>query len=266
MKIENIEITHPDKIMFPSTNITKLTMIHYYEEVADKMLPFLKNRPLTLHRFPDGISSTGFYQKNAADYYPAFIKRVKIKTEEGYNEQFLCNTKKSLIYLANQGTIGFHVWLSKKDKIDMPDKIVFDLDPSTDSFSDLKSAAVIVRDFLKEKNIDPNLMTTGQSGLHVWYPIRRTKTFDDLRPEIKTMAQQLEDRHPKIFTTAVRKNQRDGKIFIDYLRNSYAQTSVCPYSLRPNEEGGIAMPLEWRDLEKLNSAKQFNLKDGNYNI
>ena len=259
MEIAGIEITHPDKIIYPKHKITKLDMVKYYEEVAEDMLPYLKDRPLTLHRFPNGIKESGFYQKNAGDYFPSFIKTVEIKTEEGSNTQVICNSKKSLIYLANQGTLAFHIWLAKKDKLNKPDKIVFDLDPSKNDFEKVKEAAHYVADFLRKKGIDPQVMTTGQNGLHVWYPIRRTKTFDKVREEVKAMAVQLENKHPNLLTTAVRKNKREEKIFVDYLRNSYAQTSVCPYSLRPNESAGVAMPISWDKLDKIKSSDEFKL-------
>src|SRR5690554_1205552 len=259
MKIAEIEISNPDKIIFPNKGITKLEMVKYYEKEADKMLPFLKDRPLTLHRFPDGIDSDGFYQKNASDYFPDFIKRIQVKTEEGENTQVLCDSKKSLVYLANQGTVSFHIWLSKKDKMDKPDKVVFDLDPAENSFDTVKKAAQLTGDFLKNKGKKTRLMTTGQSGFHVWYTQRRTKTFDERRRELKDWAEELEATHPDLFTTAVRINKREGKVFIDYLRNAYGQTSVCPYSLRPNQSAGIAMPIEWKDLKNIKSADQFSL-------
>lgn len=259
MKIAGVEISNPDKIWFPKEKITKLNMLQYYEQVADKMLPYLKDRPLTLHRFPDGIKNAGFYQKNAGDYFPSFIKRIEIKTENGSNTQILCNDKKSLIYLANQGTLSFHIWLSKKDKINQPDKIVFDLDPSKNEFAKIKKAAKIIGDYLRDKEIDPQLMTTGQNGLHLWYTIRRTKDFDHVREEVKLMAQDLEEQHPDLLTTAVRKNKRNEKIFVDYLRNAYAQTSVCPYSVRPNQVAGIAMPITWEQLDQIKSSDEFKV-------
>lgn len=261
MKIEDIEITHPDKVIFPKNKITKIEMTEYYSGIADKMLPYLKNRVLTLHRFPDGIESKGFYQKKSTDYYPNFIKKFQVTTEEGENTQVVCNSKKTLIYLANQGTVGFHPWLSKIDEIDKPDKVVFDLDPAENSFEMVKEATELTGEFLRKKNINPLLMTTGQHGFHVWYKIRRTKTFDEIRAHLKGMAQELEMLHPSIFTTSIRINQRNAKVFIDYLRNAYGQTSVCPYSLRPNPSAGIAMPITWKELLKLKSADQFNLKN-----
>lgn len=261
MKVAGVEITHPDKILYPKEEISKLQMVQYYEKVAEKMLPHLKDRPLTLQRFPNGISEDGFYQKNAGDYFPSFIKRIEIKTEDGSNTQVVCNNIKSLIYLANQGTLSFHTWLSKKDKPNKPDKIVFDLDPSKDNFSKVKEAARLVGDYLRKKNIDPKLMTTGQNGLHVWYNVRRTKNFEQVREEVRTMAEELEKINPELLTTAVRKNKREDKIFIDYLRNAYGQTSVCPYSLRPNEAAGIALPISWKELDKIKSSDEFSISD-----
>lgn len=261
MKIEEIEISNPDKIIFPKKEITKLEMIRYYEKVADKMLPFLKDRPLTLQRFPDGIDTDGFYQKKAADYFPAFIETVFIETEEGTNTQVVCNTKKALIYLANQGTITFHIWLAKKDEMHKPDKVVFDLDPPKDSFEKVKVATEKVGVFLRKEGKEPNLMSTGKSGFHIWYPERRDKSFDDRREEVKALAYKMEKEHPDILTTATRKNKREDKVFVDYLRNAYGQTSVCPYSLRPIESCGVATPLKWDELSKIEKPDQYTISN-----
>lgn len=261
MKIHEIEITHPKKIIFPEAQITKLDIVKYYRDYSDKILPFLKNRPLTIQRFPEGVSKPGFYQKKAADYFPSFVKTVRIPTQDGINTQIYCNTKKSLIYLVNQGTVSFHIWPAKRDQLKKPDKIIFDLDPSDNSFSKVKKAASLVAEYLKKKNHTPKIMTTGQTGLHLWYTIRRTQKFDSIREKIKAMAEELTLKHPQLFTTEMRKKDRGHKIFLDYLRNSYGQTSICPYSLRPNPVAGIAMPIDWNDLKNLHSGDQFNLKN-----
>ena len=138
MEFANVEISHPDKIIFPEKQINKGQMAEYYHRIADYMLAFLKDRPLTLHRFPSGIEEAGFYQKNASDYFPDFIKTVEIETEEGKNTQIICNDRQTLIYLVNQGTVAFHIWLSRKDKLRQPDKVVFDLDPSDEDFDKVK--------------------------------------------------------------------------------------------------------------------------------
>ena len=261
MEIAGVEISHPDKILFPKKKITKGEMLQYYERIAPFMLPYLKDRPLTLHRFPNGIHESGFYQKNASDYFPDFLNTIEVETEEGTNTQILCNDLKSLIYLANQGTIAFHIWLSRKDKMRQPDKVVFDLDPSEADFDKIKEAAKVLRDLLKSRKLDPAVMTSGKSGLHLYYKIRRGKDFDEVKEETKDIAEEAGKLRPDLFTTQIRKNKREGKIFVDYLRNAYAQTAVCPYSLRATEDAGIATPLEWDELSRINSASQYNLNN-----
>lgn len=258
MEAGHLEISHPEKIIFPKKKITKVQMAEYYEKISQKMLPFLKDRPLTLHRFPNGIDQGGFYQKNASDYFPDFIKRVEIETEEGVNTQIICNNKESLLYLVNQNTVAFHIWLSRKDKIRQPDKVVFDLDPPQDSFDKVKEAAKVLRNFLKKRKKDPRLYTTGQAGLHLTYDIRRGKEFEEVKKEVRNIAEEVTNLRPDLLTTKIRKEQREGKIFLDYLRNAYAQTAVCPFSLRPNEAAGVATPLAWKELSALKSADTYN--------
>ncbi|SDG68077.1 non-homologous end-joining DNA ligase [Psychroflexus sediminis] len=261
MKIEEIDISHPDKPIFPDSEINKLDLVRYYEKIADKMLPYLKDRPLTLQRFPDGIDSDGFYQKNSADYFPDFIESISIETKEGRNTQVICNDKKTLIYLANQGVITFHIWLSKKEDLHTPDKVIFDLDPPKDAFEKVKEATQKIGDFLQKEGKNPHVMTTGKSGFHVWYDIRRTKDFDERREEAKSLAKNMKEKHPEILTTATRKDNRDNKVFIDYLRNAYGQTSVCPYSLRPIPSAGVATPLDWEELSKIEKPDQYSFSN-----
>ena len=261
MQIAGVEISNHDKVLFPKKKITKGDMVQYYERIAPLMLPYLKDRPLTLHRFPNGVTESGFYQKNASDYFPDFIQTVEVETEEGTNTQIICNDTKSLVYLANQGTIAFHIWLSRKDRMRQPDKVVFDLDPSGEDFDRIKEAATVLRGFLKIKNIEPSLMTSGKSGLHLYYTIRRGKDFDEVKEETRELAEEAVEQRPDLFTTKIRKDQREGKIFLDYLRNAYAQTAVCPYSLRATEEAGIATPLQWEELSRLKSSSYYNLQN-----
>lgn len=262
MKIAGVDISHPDKKIFPKAGITKKEMLDYYERIADRMLPHLKDRPLTLHRYPDGINEDGFYQKKAQDYFPDYVDRVEIDTEDGKITQVIANTKQTLIYLANQGTLGFHIWLSREAKLRKPDRIVYDLDVDVEedsAFAKAKKVAAILHDELKDK--DPQLMTTGKGGMHVYYEIRRTKTFEDTHEETKKLADSLTEKHPDLITTETLKKNRKGRVFLDYLRNSYAQTAVCPYSLRPTENAGVATLLEWNELDKIESGNHYHLKN-----
>ena len=239
MKISGIDISHPDKIIFPGQNITKADMIKYYDKIADRMLPHLKHRPLTLRRFPDGIVEDGFFQKHAQKYYPDFIERIMVETEKGKAEEIMCNNKKSLIYLADQGAVGFHIWPARQNDLHRPDKVVFDLDPAgTAGFGKVKEAASAVVDMLEEEGIDARPMTTGKSGMHIFYKIRVSKGFDEIRSAARETAQKLVEALPELFTLEMRINKRRDKIFLDCLRNAYGQTSICPFSLRPNEKRG----------------------------
>ena len=259
MKISGITITHPEKIIFPQKEVTKKDMVSYYNLIASRMLPYLKNRPLTLQRFPDGISENGFFQKHSQDYYPDFIKRTTIENEDGRAEAIMCNNKRTLIYLANHGTVAFHVWSSPNNNLHRPDKIILDLDPSGNAtFLKVKNAAMVLGKFLKEKNIDSKPITSGKMGIHVVYPIKPSQDFDKVRQETREIGEQLAEKHPGLFTLEMRKNKRGDKIFFDYLRNSYGQTSICPFSLRPNPNVGVATPLNWNELDKVKSGDQYN--------
>ncbi len=261
MQVAGVEISNADKIIFPQKKITKGDMVSYYERIAPLMLPFLKDRPLTLQRFPNGIDESGFYQKNAADYFPDYIETIEVETEEGTNTQIICNDVKTLVYLANQGTVVFHTWLSRRDKLREPDKVIFDLDPPANSFEQVKEAAKVMRSFLQKKGFDPSLMTSGKSGLHLYFSRRRGKDFDEVKEEVRRLAEEAASEHPSLLTTKIRKDQREGKIFVDYLRNAYAQTAVCPYSLRANEEAGIATPVGWEELSKLKSSAHYHIEN-----
>lgn len=254
MKIgsHNIELKNQEKVFFPETEITKGDLIEYYGKISESILPYLENRPLSLNRFPDGINKEGFYQKETPDYFPDWIETVEIeKKEGGTNSQVVCNDKASLIYLANQGTLSFHPWLSRISDIQKPDKLVFDLDPPQGNFEIVLHGARELYSILAEKlGLNPFVMTTGSKGLHVTCPLKPDKNFDDVRSFAKNVADYLAENNPDAFTVETRKDNRKGRLFIDYLRNVYAQTSIPPYSVRAREGAPVAAPLDWDELNK----------------
>lgn len=257
MNLEGIEISHPDKLLFPKAGISKGDVASYYHKIGPYMLPYLKDRPVTIQRYPEGIDQPGFFQKHAKDYFPDFVERVVVPTREGKAEEFLVNNLKSLIYLANLSGICFHIWLSRREKLEYPDKVIFDLDPSRSDFDQLREGALKVREYLIKKGIETRLMTTGKKGLHLYYSIKPQRTFDDVRAEIRGWAEELVNESPDLFTLEIRKKKRGEKIFLDILRNAYAQTGVSPYSLRPIPSAGVATPIEWHELENINAGDQF---------
>lgn len=255
-------LTHPEKTLFPG-GVTKQDVASYYESVADRMLAFLEDRPLVMQRFPDGIEKDGFYQKNAADYFPDWIRRVQVPKQGGTVNHVLCNDLDTLLYLVNHNTITFHTWLSKADALYNPDLLVFDLDPPAKKDARaLRKAALDVRDLLRELGLNSFVQTSGSRGFHIDVPLDREHDFDTVGAFAMDVANTLVARDPELYTTEFRKKKRGNRIFIDTLRNAYAQTAVAPYSLRPKRGAPAATPLEWHEVEDGTvRPDQFNLKN-----
>ncbi|MFP4478076.1 MAG: non-homologous end-joining DNA ligase [Candidatus Izemoplasmatales bacterium] len=245
----NIDISNPDKIIFPKEKVNKKELVEYYDKISKYMLKHVKNRPITMERYPDGIDKKGFYMKDIPDYFPDWIERVTAdKKEDGTYTLVLCQNKDTLKYLANQACITPHIWLCEKDQIKKPDKMVFDLDPSSDDLELVKEAALALKEVIEESNLSAFVMTTGSRGLHVIVPIKAEYSFDEVRNIAVEMAQKVVDDQPNKFTLEQRKNKRGDKVFLDTLRNAYGQTSVPPYGLRPVKDASIATPLTWDEL------------------
>ena len=243
-----VEVSHPDKVLFPDDGITKRDLAEYYRRVAPRILPFLKDRPLSLQRFPDGIG-WGFYEKKAPAYFPEWFERVRVKVkEDGSQQQLMCNDAASLVYLADQACITPHPWLSKKGRLDFPDRMIFDLDPAGSDFAVVRDAAFVLKDVLEQAKLKPFAMTTGSRGLHVVVPLAGTEKYDDVRSRARELAEEAAFREPKALTVELRKDARKGRTFIDYLRNAYGQTSVPPYAVRARKGAPVAVPLRWEEL------------------
>lgn len=245
----SVEATHLDKVLFPGEGITKGDLIDYYRDVAGSILPYLEERPVVMQRFPDGIGQDGFYMKDVPDYFPGWIKTVTVAKKGGSVTHAVVGNEATLVYLANQGTITPHVWLSRIDALRTPDRIVFDLDPPEGDFDSVRDGARAIRELVGGLGLVPFAMATGGRGLHVVVPIDREPDFDDVRAFARGVADLLAERRPDRFTTETRKEKREGRLFLDYLRNSYAQTAVPPYAVRPWPRAPVAMPIAWDELE-----------------
>jgi bifunctional non-homologous end joining protein LigD len=252
------EISNLQKVMFPRINFTKGDLIDYYHDIAQVMLPHMQNRPLSMERYPDGTEAEGFYAKEAPDYFPDWIDRASVEVlESGETQpQVVCNQEATLVYLANQACVTPHLWLSRRDRLHYPDKLIFDLDPPSEGFEPVRQAARLLREALDEIELPSFVMTTGSKGLHVVVPLDRSAEFDVVRAFAKDLANMIAHRHPDSFTTETRKVQRKGRLFLDYLRNSYAQTSVAPYALRALPGAPVATSLDWEELENANLHSQ----------
>lgn len=245
-----IELSRLDKVLFPDDGITKGELIDYYRSIADTMLPHLQNRALTMHRYPDGLEGEDFYQKDAPDYFPDWIRTEEVEKEEGDGtvHHVVCNDAATLCYLANQATITPHVWLSRVDRLRRPDRMIFDLDPGGTDLGEVRFAARAVRDLLEELELQAFLMTTGSRGYHVVVPLRREHEFDEVRAFARACARLLASRAPDRLTVEHRKKKRGERVFLDYLRNGYAQTGVAPYAVRARPGAPVATPVRWHEL------------------
>lgn len=245
----NIEIPNPDKVLFPDAGITKGDLVDYYRRVAGTMLPHIRERPLNLHRFPDGIDAQGFYQQNVSGYFPDWIARARLPKQGGVVEHCLCNDAATLVYLAGQACITPHVWLARAGRPRHPDRMIFDLDPPGDEFELVRFAARTVRAVLRDIGIAGFVMTTGSRGLHVVVPLNAGEDFDTVRGFARRVASVAAARAPQQLTTEQRKDKRRGRLYLDIMRNAYGQTAVAPYAVRAKPGAPVATPLEWDELD-----------------
>ncbi|MBI2546070.1 ATP-dependent DNA ligase [Candidatus Woesearchaeota archaeon] len=257
----HIEISNPRKILFPISRITKQEFVEYHQKIAEYMLPHLKDRPISMYRFPDGIGKKIFFQKNAPAYFPKWIKTKKIAHEKASTNYVICNDAETLLYLANQ-VITPHVWLSRIDKLEYPDRIIFDLDPQEGTgFADICKAARLLRKALDEINLLSFPMSTGSRGLHVVVPITREFTFKKASAFARVLASHVVDADPDKFTAEQRIAKRGSKVFIDTYRIGFAQTAVALYAVRDREGAPVAAPLAWNEVKPGFDPQQFTIRN-----
>jgi bifunctional non-homologous end joining protein LigD len=247
--VSTVEITHPGKVLFPDDGITKEDLADYYERVAEWMLPHVRNRPISMQRFPDGLGGKGFFQKNVPDYFPAWMRRVEVPKAGGTVTHVYACDADTLVYLVGQNMITPHVWLSRVDRLWQPDRMVVDLDPPPGSdFGAVRGAARHTAELLRELGFTPFAQVTGSKGMHVWTPLRRRARHDEVRAFARDIGRLLAQRHPDELTSEWRKEKRDGRILVDTARNTYAQTAVPPYAVRPRPGAPVATPVEWDEV------------------
>ncbi len=260
-----IKLTNQDKIYFPKDKISKGDVVEYYQSVAEYILPHLKNRPLSLNRFPSGIDHSGFYQKDTGDSFPDWIKTTKVHSEstDKYIDYAVCNDKATLAYLNNLGCIDFNPWNSSLPDLEHPDYLVLDLDPSKkNSFDDVIETAQQVKEVLDLIKIKGYCKTSGSTGIHIYIPMGGGYDYDQVKDFAHILMKQVNEKLPKI-TTLERSLQKrdDKKIYLDYLQNRQGQTLASVYSLRPKEGASVSMPIEWSELKKGLKPSDFNIEN-----
>lgn len=248
-----VQLSHADKVFFPDEGLRKGDLIDYYRMAAPRMLPFLRERPVVLVRYPDGVTGDVILQKNVSRHFPDWISRVEVQRRGrgGAVCQVIADNPATLTYLVNQACIEFHALLSRAGALDQPDQLVFDLDPPTEEgFDDARRCALDLRRLLEDDlGLTAFVKTTGGKGLHVHVPLRADAGFDAVRGFARDVAQLLVRQHPGRRTLRQRVEDRGDKIYLDVQRNAYAQMAVAPYSVRARRAAPVATPLHWAEVE-----------------
>jgi bifunctional non-homologous end joining protein LigD len=233
--------------MFPN-GVTKRELADYYASVAPLMVPLARDRPVTMHLYPKGVGEGGVYMKQAPKHFPRWIKRVTVAKRGGTVGHVVINRPETLVFLAGQNCVTPHLWLSRADRIHRPDRLIFDFDPEHERFAEVRAAARALGDVLRDLGLAPHAMTSGSRGLHVAVPLRRTRSFDEVRAFADAVGHVLVEQDPKRLTMEWSKAKRGDRIYVDVGRNAYAQHAVAPYAVRARPEAPVATPLRWEEL------------------
>jgi bifunctional non-homologous end joining protein LigD len=243
-----VKITNPDKVLFPEDGFTKRDLIEYYEGIGDVMLPHVKDRLMTLERFPDGIHGERFYSKNVPKYFPDWIDRKTVGKKGGTTTMVVATEKATLVYLGNQAAITTHTSMHRVDKLGYPDQVMLDLDPSVDDFNEVRRIAKDVKALLEEIGLVPFVKTSGSRGLHVVAPLDGKADVEAVRAFARDVAIVAAKRDPERVTIEGSKADRKDRLYMDWLRNSYGQHAVSPYGVRARPGAPVAMPLDWDEV------------------
>jgi bifunctional non-homologous end joining protein LigD len=244
-----VQISHPDKALFSDPQITKRQLARYYEHAAEAMLPHVRDRPLALQAFPNGIDQPGFFMKSVPRYFPDWITTATVPKRGGTLTQVLAQNAATLVYLAGQNVITPHTWLSRADQPHQPDRLIVDFDPSPGvGFTEVRAAARDVGERLRDAGLLPHAMVTGSRGIHVVCPLRRGPSFGEVHGFARALAETMVADDEKYLTLEWHRSERGQRIYIDVNRINYAQHAVAPYGVRPRPGGPVAMPIAWAEL------------------
>lgn len=256
-----LKLSNLDKIFWPGEQITKAQLIKYYLDMAPVILPIIKNRPLVMKRYPNGIDGDFFYQKECPSYAPEWVETFPVKHSHKVINYLICNNTATLIWMANQGCLEIHGWLSRVENIDYPDLAVIDLDPAEGvSFNNVLQVAQLIREALGVFGIKGYPKTSGSAGLHIFIPLSSGYTFEAITEAVKCLAEIMVNTYPHGVTIERTKAKRAGKVYLDYLQNGRGKTMAFPYSLRPLPGAPVSMPVAWGEVEQMKiEAGGFNL-------
>jgi bifunctional non-homologous end joining protein LigD len=246
--IAGVRITHPERLLFPAARLTKGDLVRYYAAVGDWILPHLKGRPLTLKQCAPDVDHCR-YLRHSGERAPAQVRVVNIQEQTKLGDYMIVDDLPGLVALAQRNIIEFHTWNSTADRVEQPDRVVFDLDPGPDvAWQDTIDAARLVRRALRTIELESWVKTTGGKGLHIVVPIVPARDWSDCLAFARAFATEIAAHDPDRFTTKFAKTGRAGQILIDYLRNNRTNTSVAAYSVRARAGGTVSMPIRWEEL------------------
>ena len=260
-----VDLTSLDRVYWPEEGYTKADLLRYYYEVSEHILPYLKNRPLIMKRYPTGIRGISFHQHDVNEA-PEYVRTVALLSEDGGPHRVdyvVCDNLETHLYIANLGAIERHPWHSRIEKLETPDWFVFDMDPGEKvEFETICEAAVLTRDIITELGLESFAKTSGSRGIHVYVPIKPKYSYDQVFELAKHIATRVADENPGIATVERAKKKRNKQqIYVDYMQNAYGKSVVAPYSVRPKPGATVSMPLEWREVEKRSIAiEEFTIK------
>jgi bifunctional non-homologous end joining protein LigD len=249
-------------VFWPAEGYTKADLVGYYERVAPWLLPYLRDRPLVLARYPDGIGGKTFFQKDAPEWAPGWIRRARIHARgvERDIDYFVVDDLPSLRYVANTGTIPLHLWASRVDTVDRPDWLVLDLDPKGAPFTDVVKVALAVRRVLERLELPSHPKTSGATGLHVLLPLGARYSYEETRTFARLLATLVVEAVPAISTIARMLDRRGGKVYVDYGQNGPGQTIVAPLSVRPLPGAPVSCPLRWSEVTARLDPARFTIR------
>jgi bifunctional non-homologous end joining protein LigD len=256
-------ITHPEKVLFPDEGITKGELAAYYEAIAPLMIPHIRNRPITMERYPAGIGQKGFIQKDVSKGFPDWLERVEVPKKDGTVHHPIVTDTRSLLWIVNQNTITPHVWISRAPKLQYPDICVFDLDPTeTETPQVLRAAALALRDLLAEVGLPSWVKTTGSKGFHIAVPLDGKSPIGDVAGFAHAIGTLLVLRDPTHLTQEFHKADRGGRILVDTGRNGYSATHAAAYAVRAKSGAPVSAPCTWEEVERGTvSPRTFTLRN-----
>lgn len=249
-----LKLKNRDKVLFPESGFTKGELIDYYREIAPALIPHLDRRPLTLRRFPDGITTKGFWSKRCPAHRPDWFKTVPVWSEHNGEEIDYCmvGDLPSLVWIANQATIELHVSLSHGAKIERPTILAFDLDPGAPAdIVDCCWVATELRRLFDHLGLESFPKTSGSKGLQVYVPLNGPVTYDETKTFARAVARAFEEHHPERVLSRMNRDLREGKVFIDWSQNDEHKTTVCVYSVRATDPPGVSTPVTWDEVEEV---------------